>query len=364
MKPSRGDKRAHPDNGQDALTELNDPRLWYSARIDAYFAFTQLVHATIENLIRSEGIDYLSVTSRTKSVDSFAEKMKRKAYESVERATDLSGVRVITFIEKDARRTADLLRSSFVPHLDDSMDKSEELGDSQVGYRSIHITCELGDDRTSLPEYKPFKGLVFEIQVRTILQHAWAEIDHDRAYKFNGVLPADLRRRLNLIAGQLELADREFGRLADDVDKYTAELREKEKRKDLNIEVSSASLHGFCRSIADRHKLPIKVSRPDKFASVIDELQRFGVSTLLDVNELMSNEFLANLGKSFRSSDSTTEVGLLRKAMMYKDVDKYFAKAWRGDWDSMTASTKRLLALKWGEDKLRSIVATFLARKS
>jgi hypothetical protein len=50
------------------------------------------------------------------------------------------------------------------------------------------------------------------IQVRTVLQHAWAEFEHDIRYK--GSIPAehvpDLDRRFTLAAGLLELADREF----------------------------------------------------------------------------------------------------------------------------------------------------------
>ncbi len=79
-----------------------------------------------------------------------------------------------------SQTAAKLLRNSFVVHPERSLDKSEELGDSQVGYRSIHLICEMGKDRVTLPAYKPYKGLLFEIQIRTALQHAWAEIDHNR----------------------------------------------------------------------------------------------------------------------------------------------------------------------------------------
>jgi hypothetical protein len=55
------------------------------------------------------------------------------------------------------------------------------------------------------------------IQVRTVLQHAWAEFEHDIRYK--GSIPAehvpDLDRRFTLAAGLLELADREFTAIRD-----------------------------------------------------------------------------------------------------------------------------------------------------
>jgi GTP pyrophosphokinase len=138
-----------------------DPSKWYAQHVGTYSAFTRLLHATVENLMRAAGIDHLSVNSRTKVLSSFVEKMTRKEYQSPEQATDITGIRVITFIESEAESAATLLRGSFKVHPAKSLDKSEELGDSQVGYRSIQLICELGPDRVALPEYKPFSGLLF-----------------------------------------------------------------------------------------------------------------------------------------------------------------------------------------------------------
>lgn len=342
-------------------SELN-AAMWYSDRFEFYSAFTRLLHATVENLLRAADIEYLSVASRPKSIASFVEKMTRKEYSSTDEVTDLAGIRVITFIESDATAAAELLRRSFILHPEKSLDKSEELGDSQVGYRSIHLICELGNDRVALPEYKPFKGLLFEVQIRTVLQHAWAEIDHDRGYKFSGVLPRDLRRRLNLLAGQLELADKEFSRLALDVDTHSAELLRKKNLGDLDIEISSASLDGYLTGLATAHSLrPVQKSDPANFAEVIDELHRFGINTLKDVDQLMSREFLAELKKM--PNERSTQIGLLRRAMMYSDIDKYFTQAWRRTWIKMARSSRVMLTGKWGEKKLRSISDTFLAAK-
>jgi putative GTP pyrophosphokinase len=328
----------------------DDPGRWYTERFAFYSAFTSLLHATIDNLMRASEIDYLAVTSRTKSIDSFVKKMDRKKYETVTQATDLTGLRIITFIESDAQSAAALIERSFNVHPEQSLDKSEELGESQVGYRSIHLVCELAKDRASLPEYKPFGGLLFEVQIRTVLQHAWAEIDHDRGYKFSGVLPSELRRRLNLLAGQLELADKEFSRLAADVDRYSEELRQKQRVGDLNVELSSISLNDFLTNIVRTHSLnPLTPSEPKKYASVIDELQRFGIKTIADVQQLLSKEFLQELKKHPKMV--TTPVGLLRKAMMFADVEKYFTEAWQKNWNSLSQTSKTLLRDRWGKEK-------------
>ena len=60
--------------------------------------------------------------------------------------------------------------------------------------------------------YEPLRRLNASVQIRTVLQHAWAEFEHDIRYK--GVVPDehafDLDRRFTLAAGLLGLADREF----------------------------------------------------------------------------------------------------------------------------------------------------------
>jgi ppGpp synthetase/RelA/SpoT-type nucleotidyltranferase len=92
------------------------------------------------------------------------------------------------------------------------MEKSDKaqalLEDEKFGYASIHYLVRLKVNRTDLSEYSRFKGLVAEIQVRTILQHAWAEIEHDIQYK--SAIPSSIRRRFMSLAGMLEIGDREF----------------------------------------------------------------------------------------------------------------------------------------------------------
>lgn len=72
--------------------------------------------------------------------------------------------------------------------------KLEKLGEDKVGYLSKHYIISMSEIRTDFPDYKKYKGLRFEIQVRTTLQHASAEIEHERNYKFAGELTTDIKR--------------------------------------------------------------------------------------------------------------------------------------------------------------------------
>ena len=88
--------------------------------------------------------------------------------------------------------------------------------EERFGYQSEHYLVRLDSTRTALPEYNPYRGLVAEMQVRTILQHSWAEIEHDIHYKSSITTPNSIRRRFMSLAGMLEIADREFQAIQDE----------------------------------------------------------------------------------------------------------------------------------------------------
>src|SRR6185312_6225106 len=68
---------------------------------------------------------------------------------------------------------------------------------------AIHYIVRLRDDRTTLPEYAKFSGLRCEIQIQTILNHAWSETSHDIVYKaetapgFGSKAMAGIRKRFD-----------------------------------------------------------------------------------------------------------------------------------------------------------------------
>jgi len=102
--------------------------------------------------------------------------------------TDLAGVRVITFFPRNLSDVCTCIDSEF--DVAEKKDKGEELvAEGRFGYQSIHYLVQLGVTRTALPEYKKFEGFTAEIQVRTILQHAWAEMEHDIQYKSVAAIP-------------------------------------------------------------------------------------------------------------------------------------------------------------------------------
>ena len=123
---------------------------------------------------------------------------------------------MITYVHSDVAAVADLLGDQVVVHDDRDMGR-ETASEGRFGYASRHLLVSLDPAREGQPAYEPLRGRQAQVQIRTVLQHAWAEFEHDIRYK--GTIPdehvPDFDRRFTLAAGLLELADREFSTIRD-----------------------------------------------------------------------------------------------------------------------------------------------------
>ena len=236
----------------------------------------------------------------------------------------------------------DTLKEIFEIDYDKSVDKSETLGIDKVGYRSIHFIAKLKADRLKLPEYKKFKGLCFEIQIRTILQHAWAEIEHDKDYKFSGELPIHLKRRFKVLAGVLELADREFNNIATEIDDYSQLVKLEAMKGDLNIEINSASTKSYIDyRFADLIEKEMLNTERMVSRDLIQEIKAMGISNLEELNAKIPNDLNKKVVQFINGKENYS--GFLRTILMIIDIDKYFTKAWQNKWQGIDHSTVTLL---------------------
>ena len=178
--------------------------------------------ALVTGILDDAGINYLSVTGRTKTVASFAEKARRTRdgvplyTDPLNEIADTIGIRVITYVHSDVSAVAGLLHDQVVVHDDRDMGR-ETAQEGRFGYASRHLLIGLDAAREGHAGYELLRGRSAQVQVRTVLQHAWAEFEHDIRYK--GTMPdehaRDFDRRFTLAAGLLELADQEFSTIRD-----------------------------------------------------------------------------------------------------------------------------------------------------
>jgi len=221
----------------------------YRPQRQEYVSFTQSVRDLLQQLVKVEGLDIVGIEDRTKDLDSFKEKVDRsekaQKYQCCADVTDLSGVRVICYLEQEADKICQIIRNNFDIDKANSANKEDLLAPDKFGYRSMHLVVSYGEDRLKLAEFKNCKEKKVEVQVRTILQHTWAAIDWKLRYKTDIGVPRDIRRRLYRISALLESAEDDFTRVSQLVHDLRATYDQQIQKGNLAIEVNQESLDAF-----------------------------------------------------------------------------------------------------------------------
>lgn len=177
-------------------------------------------------LSQARDIDISKVEARVKDRDECVRKFSRKYRAALEESgapyeirhyiTDLVGVRVVCLYEDELEKVAQIVQSHFdVIDVTDKVSAMEGT-EASFGYKGLHLDLRLNAAQAALPENAAFAGQPFELQVRTIIQDSWSVLDHKIKYKKS--IPAELKRRINVLSALFELADREFRQIRDATD--------------------------------------------------------------------------------------------------------------------------------------------------
>ena len=221
----------------------------YERQRPSYIVFSNRVEGLLKILLSSNSIQYHSIDNRCKTLDSFSRKVQsKKNYSDLLSVTDLAGVRIITNYAEDVDRIAKLVIGEFDIDIDNSIDKRLEIDSDKFGYISLHYVVSLKETRTALGEYAAFAGMKVEIQIRSILQHAWAEIEHDIGYKSAIEVPRPIRRKFSMLAGLLELADQEFDSLRIKLDEYKVEMGQKILEEPSEVRLDKVTYESFVKT--------------------------------------------------------------------------------------------------------------------
>jgi putative GTP pyrophosphokinase len=180
------------------------------------------MQAYLEEALADGGVHVHAVSHRVKSLPGLAGKLAYpgRTYRQLGDITDLVGVRVITYFEDGVEAAGRVVERALRIDAARSVDKRRHDDPSHFGYQSLHYVCA-----PPAPFDAELPGVAFEVQIRTILQHAWAEIEHDLGYKSPEAIPLPVRRRFSRLAGLLEIADHEFVSLRRTMEDYARDLR-------------------------------------------------------------------------------------------------------------------------------------------
>jgi ppGpp synthetase/RelA/SpoT-type nucleotidyltranferase len=195
---------------------------WRLERGD-YDAFSKLIAHELSLRVQAAGI-WCNTSARAKETHSLIKKLL-KGKHTYESLPDKAGARCIVRHLSEIARVTAMANEIFECSPPDN--KAEGLAEDRVGYISTHVQVRLRINDPGEVKY-PRDRFNAELQIRTLGQHLWAEMSHDAIYKNDEAISKlfpGIRRRVNLMAGLIEVADREFDRIGGEIPKsFASEL--------------------------------------------------------------------------------------------------------------------------------------------
>jgi ppGpp synthetase/RelA/SpoT-type nucleotidyltranferase len=201
---------------------MNDKLLpEYKAR---YETILSPIAGALEHLIKDHVHDMKRidrVSARAKSPDRFVAKASKVNTDGRPRypdpyvqIQDQIGARVVVYYIRDVQRLSDLLMKYFRPIEEQLIVPDSEW---EFGYFGLHYVLVLPKDAVPKTICLEDAPTFFELQIKTLFQHAWSEANHDLGYKPENPLDPNQKRLLAYTSAQAWGADREFGQLADEL---------------------------------------------------------------------------------------------------------------------------------------------------
>jgi len=280
--------------------DLNKILIQYEEKSHLYSSFSFKIEKILMKLCKNYSIH--QIISRIKTKESLAQKViKKNKYEKLEDITDILALRIITYFEDDISKIEEILNKEFKIDWENSIDK-RNIEIDKFGYRSVHYILQLNDHKAQTAGYEEYKDIKFEIQIRSILQHSWAEIEHDLGYKSFTQIPQKAKRTFYRVAALLEQADIEFTKLKKEIQDFENTVSKNLKSKEKSIEINESTIIAFVkknqllREIENEIKKALKLTENPKFDSTYISSNNFS-SQLKDLQIFDLTQLEENLVK-------------------------------------------------------------------
>ena len=194
----------------------------YHEKLPIYEKMKNVVLDLLRNCLDKNNILVSGLEARVKAEQSLEGKLELKGfkYHTLEDITDVLGARIITYYSDEVDIISALVEKMFEIDWANSVDKRKMLEIDRFGYLSLHYVCRIPETLYKDPETPQLNQIRFELQMRSTLQHVWANMYHDIGYKSNVEIPIEYQRNMTRLAGMLELADEQFCRIRKEINGY------------------------------------------------------------------------------------------------------------------------------------------------
>jgi putative GTP pyrophosphokinase len=273
-------------------------------------------HRELNSALAAERIKLHSFSSRVKTESSFLEKVDRKAYaDPWNDVKDLVGLRAVSLFLSDIARMEATARSCFT--VTGGSETIEGTDPASFGYMSVHLEAKLPAEWVG-PRYDPIKDYVFEIQLRTILMDAWANISHHLDYKGETSIPEDLKRDFHALSGLFYVADQHFELFFSRAHKSRVEAASVVKERSegsivpINLDTVLSFLH---ERFPDR-----KHSEAAEISLFVEELSAAGYTTISALEQALDKSELGFGEEERARGEAYTDVGAARVGLAIADL--------------------------------------------
>lgn len=325
-------------------TKIESLMTEYNAELYGRFAST--VKFLLEQLLSQNGFRAQLVAARAKAPSSLRKKIKKNgAYSKMKSITeldDLAGCRIIFYIERDIERAIPLIQKDFKvvkdklhystnSNVELPIANSDDNATEISNYNARHLIVNLKNDRLKLTEYSAFANLKCEIQLTTVLHHAWSELEHDVIYKPDPslfefapeVLESIRERFTQVMDDHIKEAQRSFDYIFEELEKLKQGKKVFDKTFITSIEDATSN-----NAIHERLKLLLQYIEQygDKTPPDIDIIKI--LRTALEKSKALPVEPVKTLLGEFdgRSFDDVVAVVLdILKQLRFVHLDKVFA---------------------------------------
>jgi putative GTP pyrophosphokinase len=300
----------------------------YYENIEKNEKLCQEVKYILDSELKSSEVDIAHITSRAKSLESFCEKIARKSYKKpFDEITDFAGVRVVYLYSTSRSIIEDIIEKEF--EIIEKVDKVE-IDEDKFGYGALHYLVKIRNTHIGA-RYDELKNKVCEIQVRTILQDAWAMVAHHLSYKQESDVPKELRRKLNALSGLFETADDQFENIRNARNIYQGEVKESLSKGGDFPDKEEANIDNL--EVYLKSKFPDREHRGSEGVSdLLKELKSFGYRTLASINAMIDAAIEAvyayetdhppsNDEDGDYDATTYTTVGLARSSLLFMSED-------------------------------------------
>ncbi|MBF0422621.1 MAG: RelA/SpoT domain-containing protein [Magnetococcales bacterium] len=199
----------------------------YLKEKDTYDEFLVGMTVIIREIARVNKFDTYQVHGRVKDLGNLVRKiatMTEGTMTSVREIGDLMGVRVVVFYSQEIPLLIDKITENFSVLENHDPKFLMEADPVYPGYPMHRMIVQIAENRRKLIEYERFVGYKFEVQICSIMQHAWEKTEKSLGY-FNKAFPKEKVREYTQLAYLMELYDGELNLVRDFLTPVTHQVK-------------------------------------------------------------------------------------------------------------------------------------------